>query len=727
MADQNQRIDDLLDTLADSDATEIENALRIFEPADVAAVLAQRAVANGGSSSLIDAVAHGAVADYVQPSGGGTGAGTGTDSTAAIMAAIEAAGVAGGGTVWFARGKYLVKTASTSLAALLIAYDNVILDGDPGAEIYSELTSQGCILVAGQAKQTGAYPSSSGNAYTRRTFYKVSAIALGDVTVTFSRSADAALFSPGDIMFIRTGQINGNADQDEPDCETVEVLSVSGSVVTLKEPVAKNYAQEYFASGTATTTAADIAVGATTVTLTSASGFATGDAITIIGSGTDPSHSCKITGTISGSVVTLTQPVTAAIAVGATVTNATAKTTTSSTSYPAVFGAANVTADTLFNVAIRVPVFNRFSTSPAISGAQIRGFSVKVKAGGSKGAFISMGNIRGFDACDNVVHQSPAAAAQAFLVALGPGCKDVRVNGNLASSTAFTGISMSEGTVNFAIDDNVLVSAPSSSTSDSPIAVQTRSGRGSIRNNQIIGGGSDAAIAVAVDCTRGGLIHGNIVRGGNFTKGWNIQSDGWSVGRNDIGALSHSETAATVVDILSRLPGGTTTFLRGDGSFATPPSGSSAAVYRSSDSSAVTASVTLAADDTLKFSIGANEVWFVQVRLIVNAANTAMDIKVGFSGPSGCTASWGAQGNQGSNLQGFGSSTPGSTPLAINSIASTLSLGTLAGTCGQSIDGIFFNGATAGTVTLQWAQNTSDAGALKLLAGSCLILTKLSA
>lgn len=48
MADQNQRISDLLDTLTDADSTEIETALRIFEPNDVAAVVAQRALAGGG-------------------------------------------------------------------------------------------------------------------------------------------------------------------------------------------------------------------------------------------------------------------------------------------------------------------------------------------------------------------------------------------------------------------------------------------------------------------------------------------------------------------------------------------------------------------------------------------------------------------------------------------------------------------------------------------------------
>ena len=57
-----------------------------------------------------------------------------TDDTVAIQAAIDAAGAAGGGTVYFPAGRYLVSlrsgfTISSVKYALVVKYDNVTLLG----------------------------------------------------------------------------------------------------------------------------------------------------------------------------------------------------------------------------------------------------------------------------------------------------------------------------------------------------------------------------------------------------------------------------------------------------------------------------------------------------------------------------------------------------------------------------------------------------------------------
>lgn len=147
-------------------------------------------------------------------------------------------------------------------------------------------------------------------------------------------------------------------------------------------------------------------------------------------------------------------------------------------------------------------------------------------------------------------------------------------------------------------------------------------------------------------------------------------------------------------------------------------------VRRTSDSNAKTNN-TLASDDTLLWAVAANEVWWVEAALRVNAANATMDAKFGWSVPAGTTMEWGTVSAT-NNVGGFVSAPVGTTPANIRTQADTNSVGTRGGTSGTLLAGWVFVGATAGNVTLQWAQDTTDAGDLKLLAHSFLRLTRLS-
>lgn len=125
----------------------------------------------------------------------------------------------------------------------------------------------------------------------------------------------------------------------------------------------------------------------------------------------------------------------------------------------------------------------------------------------------------------------------------------------------------------------------------------------------------------------------------------------------------------------------------------------------------VNSTTTLQNDDAITFSVAANEDWQFEGTLFVNSAITP-DFKLDFAGPSGATGYWGvtswADGtvtanahNQVGALSGSGQGlTSADWPIAIR------------------FWGGIANGANAGSLTLQWAQNTSDAGNTTVLAGS---------
>jgi len=119
-------------------------------------------------------------------------------------------------------------------------------------------------------------------------------------------------------------------------------------------------------------------------------------------------------------------------------------------------------------------------------------------------------------------------------------------------------------------------------------------------------------------------------------------------------------------------------------------------------------STTLQDDDELLFAVAANEVWQFEGVLNVDASSNP-DIKITFTGPSGSVGSYGCISQDISN----------------NTVAGSAALGgtTVIATAAQNkvirYWGAIHNGANAGNLTLQWAQNTADAGAqITVRAGS---------
>lgn len=148
---------------------------------------------------------------------------------------------------------------------------------------------------------------------------------------------------------------------------------------------------------------------------------------------------------------------------------------------------------------------------------------------------------------------------------------------------------------------------------------------------------------------------------------------------------------------------------------------SAGAVIKTADET-VNNSNTLQDDDHLFFPIEANETWFVEALLRVQAASINADFLWGWTGPTGATASWSLGAAQGGWSQVGTSSSPG----AEKTIGNTVASGGGAFNSHVYLGGWFYADAThAGTIKLQWAQNSATNENNKVLAGSHLRLRRI--
>jgi hypothetical protein len=172
---------------------------------------------------------------------------------------------------------------------------------------------------------------------------------------------------------------------------------------------------------------------------------------------------------------------------------------------------------------------------------------------------------------------------------------------------------------------------------------------------------------------------------------------------------------------MARMPDGTSGYyLKAQGSGVDPTyaaiSGLPTIVRKTADET-VNNSTTLQNDDELLFAVAANEVW--QVDIIVRCISGGTpDIKFAVTVPSGGSLLLGA----------WGCDTIGNKAvLAANLIADySFAAGPKGATLLVVMRAIVINGATAGNVQLQWAQNTKEASDTKVLANSCIIAHKLN-
>jgi len=145
------------------------------------------------------------------------------------------------------------------------------------------------------------------------------------------------------------------------------------------------------------------------------------------------------------------------------------------------------------------------------------------------------------------------------------------------------------------------------------------------------------------------------------------------------------------------------------------------AAWKAADTS-IASSATLANDPDLSVAVGASQTWAFQAMLSYTGDATGSGgIKFTWTCPSGGTLNWmsvyystavGAGDLNASSFVGSGTTrtavTDGTTQLPI------------------TIQGILVNGATAGNLQLQWAQNASDATATVMKAGSLLLARRLA-
>ena len=140
-------------------------------------------------------------------------------------------------------------------------------------------------------------------------------------------------------------------------------------------------------------------------------------------------------------------------------------------------------------------------------------------------------------------------------------------------------------------------------------------------------------------------------------------------------------------------------------------------VRKAADGDPVNNSTTLVNDPELLFAIAANEVWEFELLAIINSSAVA-DIKFQFTGPAG------------SSIYRFN---VGESAAATDFISATEPGGAAIDVRGQGIaminailEGIIINGATAGNLQVQWAQNTAEVSDTKVLANSLLIAHKIA-
>lgn len=145
--------------------------------------------------------------------------------------------------------------------------------------------------------------------------------------------------------------------------------------------------------------------------------------------------------------------------------------------------------------------------------------------------------------------------------------------------------------------------------------------------------------------------------------------------------------------------------------WTTPSAGATIKSVRKSSDQTVTSSTTLVNDNQLKFAAAANETYIFEAWLYTYAADGTPDIKVTFTSPASSTLFW-------SSSQVIFLAN-GSTTLTV--VAPSATVGDFFVDSNLRVVQLFgtvANGANAGDIQLQWAQNTSSANGTTVRAGS---------
>jgi hypothetical protein len=147
------------------------------------------------------------------------------------------------------------------------------------------------------------------------------------------------------------------------------------------------------------------------------------------------------------------------------------------------------------------------------------------------------------------------------------------------------------------------------------------------------------------------------------------------------------------------------------------PAGPGDVKVRKTLDEAVVSSAVMQDDDQLSFAVGASETWIFDMFLSAWAGSATPDLKVGFAIPAGATIKWSLVGTNGNN---------GISQFVIDTASGTLPFQCFGGLPADMamIRGMVTTSGTPGTVQLQWAQNTANASATTVQAGSYLQASK---
>lgn len=138
----------------------------------------------------------------------------------------------------------------------------------------------------------------------------------------------------------------------------------------------------------------------------------------------------------------------------------------------------------------------------------------------------------------------------------------------------------------------------------------------------------------------------------------------------------------------------------------------------------ITSSTATQDDDHLSIAVGANETWEADFELYCSAGSSTPDINISFNAPTGAAGRWGVTGPD---------------PAATTSIVQTVFRSSAVFGTGAGFDFglttavapiratvLIRNGATAGNLTLRWAQSVSDAAAITIHVDSYVKARKVS-
>lgn len=137
----------------------------------------------------------------------------------------------------------------------------------------------------------------------------------------------------------------------------------------------------------------------------------------------------------------------------------------------------------------------------------------------------------------------------------------------------------------------------------------------------------------------------------------------------------------------------------------------------------VTSSTTFQNDDQLVLPLAASATYAFEAFLIYDGS-TAGDLKLQFTGPSGCAMNWANF----ANVSGAASATLTYGPI-MNTLAQVTPQGIACNgataMCARPA-GIVINGSTSGNLQLKWAQVASNATATRILIGSWMKITRMN-